>query len=223
MRFSLSQCVKILQFRFRIGLRMIIRRVWRNDPAMSTSIRFKFNALKTVQVVAMFLSMHGGKMKYLGLLKLLYLADRLALTRLDRSLSGDSYYSMEFGPVMSTTYDLIKNKSIPGSIETWKKYISTRDKSLNYMVELLNDPGNDELSEEEEEIIKEIYSRHGGQDRFDLVELTHDLPEWQNPGKSSIPIDIENLLKHLGKTEKKIKNIKEIAAREAYLDKILNG
>jgi uncharacterized phage-associated protein len=190
---------------------------------MPTSIRFKFNALKTVQVAAMFLDMHGGTMKYLGLLKLLYLADRAALTKLDYPLSGDKYYSMEFGPVMSNTYDLIKNRQIPGAIEIWKEYISTRDESSGYVVELLNPPGDDELSEEEVEIIREIYKKHGGQDRFDLVELTHQLPEWQNPGKTSILIDVEKLLIHLGKTEEKIKSISDVVAREAYLDEILNG
>ncbi len=190
---------------------------------MSTSIRFRFNALKTVQVAAMFLGFHGGTMKYLGLLKLLYLGDRVALKRLDRPLTGDRYFSMDFGPVLSTTYDLIKNKPIPEAIDIWKNYISTRDKSSNYVVELLVNPGSDELSEEEEEIIREVYQKCGNYDRFELAELTHTLPEWQNPHGTSIPIDVRDILKYLGKTEEEIENIREIAAREAYLDKILNG
>lgn len=223
MRFSASAKPLILRFRTWIALRMIIRRVqWEDPTAMSAPIRFRFNALKTVQVAALFLKLHGGTMKYLGLLKLLYLADRVALRRLNRPLSGDKYYSMEFGPVMSITYDLIKNKPIPKAIDIWKKYILTKDRTSNFTVELFSNPGDDELSEEEEEIITEVYKKCGNYDRFDLAELTHSLPEWQDPGKSSIPIDIEGLLKYLKKTEEEIINIKDIIAREEYLDKILN-
>lgn len=224
MSFSSSQKhLKIVRLKLWIAFRMIMRRVQRKDPAMSTSIRFKFNALKTVQVAAMFLDLHGGKMKYLGLLKLLYLADRIALKRLERPLSGDKYFSMDFGPVLSTTYDLIKNRPILEAIDIWKKHISTRDESSNYVVELLTKPGDDELSEEEEEIIREVYRKCGNRDRFELAELTHYLPEWQDPHGSAIPIDIGDILKYLGKTEEEIESIREIAVREAYLDKILNG
>jgi len=40
-------------------------------------------------------------MKYLGLLKLLYLADRDALKEIERPITGDRYFSLKNGPVLS--------------------------------------------------------------------------------------------------------------------------
>jgi uncharacterized phage-associated protein len=201
---------------------MIIRRVQWGEPTMSTYISFRFDAEKTVQVAAMFLKLHGGAMKYLGLLKLLYMADRLAFKKIDQPISGDRYVSMDKGPVLSTVYDFIKDNKRHATAEVWKKYISTRDMSPNHEVKLLADPGIDELSEEEEEIIREVYDKWGRRDRFELVDLTHEFPEWQYPNGSSIPIDVRDILKNIGKTKEEIEHIEEIAAREAYLDGILN-
>lgn len=195
----------------------------------STNIQFNFNAEKTVQVAAMFLKLHGGKMKYLGLLKLLYMADRLALQEINQPLTGDIYVSMKYGPVLSKVYDFIKNNGING-VEIWKKHISSKhnfDLVESYEVSLLADPGNDELSEREEKIIRKVYKDCGRFDRFDLANMTHDFPEWQNPQKldpprKSLPIDNIDILKNIGKTEEEIEYIKEVVEREAYLNEVLN-
>jgi uncharacterized phage-associated protein len=224
MRFDLSKKCLIFRLRAWIALRMIIRRVQRGDPTtMSTAIRFRFNPLKAVQVAAMFLRLHGGRMKFLTLLKLMYKADRVAFEKIDKPITGDTYVSMDKGPVLSGVYDLIKDNKKYQDTEIWKKYISTRDDSSSHEVRLLTDPGSDELSEEEETIIEDAYKEWGRLDRFDIVALTHDFPEWQDPAGSSIPIEVLDILKNVGKTQKEIDYIREIAAREAYLDKILNG
>jgi uncharacterized phage-associated protein len=224
MRFNLSRECLIFRFRAWIALRMIIRRVQRGDPTtMSTAISFRFSPLKAVQVAAMFLKLHGGRMKFLTLLKLMYKADRVAFEKIDKPITGDTYVSMDKGPVLSGVYDLIKDNQKYQNTEIWKKYISTRNDSSNHEVKLLRDPGSEELSEEEEEIIKDAYREWGRLDRFDIVALTHDFPEWQDPGGSAIPIDIVDILKNVGKTQEEIDYIREIAAREAYLDIILNG
>lgn len=189
---------------------------------MPTSIRFRFDALKTVQVTAMFLKLHGGTMKFLGLLKLLYMADRLAFKKIDQPITGDKYFSMDKGPVLSTVYDLIKDNKRYESAEIWKRYISTRKDSSTHEVRLLKDPGVDEISDEEEEIIREIYEKWGKWDRFELVNLTHEFPEWQFPNGGSIPIDVVDILKNVGKTQEEIEYIREIAAREMYLDGLLD-
>lgn len=197
---------------------------------MAHCIEFSFDIKKTVQVAAIFLKLNNNKMHYLGLLKLLYMADRLALKKIDQSLTGDHYVSMKYGPVLSKVYDLIKGSSYvqdDGIVKVWKEYISTKVIDRNYKVKLLKDPGVDELSEEEEEIIKEISSRYSAIDRFDLAEITHQFPEWENPLEQDpptkvIPIKVEDILLKVGKTEEEIRRIQETVEREAYLDKILN-
>ncbi len=81
-------------------------------------------------------------LKYLGLLKMLYIADRLALKTMDQPITGDRYVSMDYGPVLSGVYDLIKGQPVDSALPLWSKYISPQDS--NY-VDLLQYPGNEEL------------------------------------------------------------------------------
>lgn len=185
------------------------------------SIQYQFHPEKAVEATAMFLKLHGKPMRYLGLLKLLYMADRLALQRIEQPITGDRYVSMDYGPVLSGVYDLIKGQPVDNALPLWSEFISSRNGS--YSVFLLNDPGKNELCEEEEEIIKEVYQSCGYYDRFDLAELTHDFPEWQDPHGTSIPIAVEDILKNVGKSDEEIEDIQQEAAREAYLDRFLNG
>jgi uncharacterized phage-associated protein len=184
------------------------------------SIQYHFHPKKAVEAAAMFLKLHDKPMRYLGLLKLLYMADRIALERIEQPITGDHYVSMDYGPVLSDVYDLMKGRPVEDSLPIWTQFISPRH---DYKVSLIGDPGNDELCEEEEEIIAEVYQSCGNYDRFDLAKLTHDFPEWQDPHGGAIPITVESILKSVGKSDKEIEEIQKEAAREMYLDGVLNG
>ena len=190
------------------------------------AIRFKFHPEKAVEAAAMFLKLHGKPMAYLGLLKLLYMSDRIALEKLEQPITGDRYVSMNYGPVLSRIYDLIKGRDVGDARDIWSKYISSRDKNyqttLDYKVSLLNDPGDDELCEDEMEIIQQVYAKYGQIDPFDLAETTHLFPEWENPKGSAIPISVEQVLKFIGKTDEEIEEICKDVEREEYLDWVLN-
>ena len=182
-------------------------------------IQFRFHPEKAVEAAAILMKLHGKPMKYLGLLKMLYIADRIALERIEQPITGDHYVSMDYGPVLSGVYDLIKGKPIDDALPLWSEYISPSDKNFVYLVK---DPGNDELCEEEEEILQEVYQTFGHLDPFQVAEWTHDLPEWKDPHGSAIPILVEDILKNVGKSEEEIEEIRQIALREAYLDEVLN-
>jgi uncharacterized phage-associated protein len=186
------------------------------------AIKFKLHPQKAVEVAAMFLKLYEQPMHHLGLLKLLYMADRSSLGKLGTPVTGDFYVSMPYGPVLSGVYDLIKHRDIPEISEAltiWTEYVSPIQ---NHKVRLLSDPGTDELCENDEDIIHEVYSKRGRLDRFELVEITHQFPEWQDPHGSSIPIKVEDILKHVGKKPKEIEAIQRDAEHELYLDRILS-
>ena len=187
---------------------------------MLMSIQFRFHPEKAVEAAAALLKLHGKPMKYLGLLKMLYIADRVALKRMDQPITGDHYVSMDYGPVLSGVYDLIKGKPVDNALPLWSKFISHRHETH---VSLLDDPGDEDLCEEEEEIIQQVYKAFGHLDPFQVAEWTHDLPEWQDPHGSTIPITVEDILKNVGKSHEEIVEIQKEAIREAYLDKVLNG
>ena len=196
---------------------------------MAESIQFKFHPEKAVQAAALLLKLHKNisgqeTMKYLGLLKMLYIADRVALERMDQPITGDRYYSMRYGPVLSGVYDLIKGNSVDNALPLWSKYISPRRGYKNCYISLLLDPGDEELCEEEEDVIREVYAKLGHLNPFDVAEWTHFLPEWQQPDpiNSRVKIEVDKLLEYLHKSKEEIDFIRQEALREAYLDEVLN-
>ncbi|NEQ51776.1 MAG: SocA family protein [Leptolyngbya sp. SIO3F4] len=184
------------------------------------SIEFQFDPAKAVEAAALLLKRHGEPMKYLGLLKMLYIADRVALAQMEQPITGDHYVSMVYGPVLSGVYDLIKGRPVDDALPLWSKFISPREDNC---ISLLGDPGDGELCEEEEEILQQVYDTFGHLDPFEVAEWTHDLPEWKDPEGSAIPIVVEEILKNLGKSDAEIMRIQEDVMRETYLDEILNN
>lgn len=47
----------------------------------------------------------------------------------------------------------------------------------------------------------EIFRQYGQLTRWELVDLTHKLPEWKNPQGSAIPIQYRDILNAGGKTD----------------------
>jgi hypothetical protein len=60
-------------------------------------MKSKPHEVKATQAAARLLQNRGGRMKFLKLIKLLYLADREALSRSGRPITTDSYVSMDNG------------------------------------------------------------------------------------------------------------------------------
>ena len=129
----------------------------------------------------------------MSLLKFMYLTDREALRRWGAPVTNDRYVSMKLGPVLSGVYDLLV---VPSEVPTyWHRHISSPEK---YEVSLIADPGDDQLSDAEEELMGEIFATYGNQSQWQLSDLTHEFPEWQDPDGSSIPIDVKDILRAVG-------------------------
>ncbi len=185
-------------------------------------IRFQFNEAKTTQAAALLLKENGGKMNYMKLIKLLYLADREALSRWARPISGDFYVSMDNGPVLSKVLDKINSGRNPAAVKSyWHKFISSPQ---GYNIKLLkNEPGSDELSNREEELLLSIFEKYKDFDPWQMVDYCHDnLPEWKDPEGSSIPIRVEDILREVNKTEKDIAFIEDEVSNLNYIKAILS-
>jgi uncharacterized phage-associated protein len=102
-------------------------------------------------------------MKYLKLVKLLYIADREALAKWGRPITTDRYVSMKEGPVVSNVYHLIGSEPMPSQQSFWHKYIKT---VAEWDVELLSDPATDELSQAEEDLLHQVFETHGHNNRW---------------------------------------------------------
>jgi uncharacterized phage-associated protein len=165
-------------------------------------MRARYREDKATQAAARLLKLRGGTMSHLKLIKLLYLVERESLTRLGRPLTYDTYSSLPHGPVLSATLDRINTgECYRGGY--WDRVISPK---VRYEVSL-RDPAvvpNDQLSPAEEALIDEVFAKYGRLKRWELVELTHELPEWIDPQGSALPILPADILRHAGYSDQVI-------------------
>jgi uncharacterized phage-associated protein len=183
-------------------------------------IKFKFNERKAIQVAGRLIQHSGGEMNYLALMKLLYLADREALLRFGRPITGDRVVAMKHGPVLSRVYDLVSQKKQEAPESEWHKFIP-RPNAYVFTVRFAGVPETGELSEAELALIDEIYARFRGWDEWRLVDHTHKLPEWRDPKGGSVTIPFEDILRAGKVAEADIKAIREEAAADNYMDRVL--
>ena len=163
----------------------------------------RFDEAKATQAASFFLSLRGGRMHYIKLIKLLYLADRAALLRWGAPITTDRYVSMDHGPVVSNILNLITK---PISKTIWSEFISAP--FGDDQVELLQKAPVDRLSRAEENLLREIFTEYGHRKRWDIIKnVMHKLPEWKDPQGTSIPIRIRQILEAAGEDEKQIKAV----------------
>lgn len=153
-------------------------------------MKVRFNERKATQIAAIILKEKGGKMDLIDLMKLIYCVDRKALLKWRWPLTGDRYAALKRGMLLSHTYDLAKGDfALP---TFWSQYILHGEM---HELRLAGDPGFDELSEEELDLIKEALNEFAGVGRSEMIEdIHHKLPEWSDPGNSSITIPYEQVL-----------------------------
>ncbi len=153
-------------------------------------------------------------MNYMALIKLLYLADRESLIKYGRPITFDIYCSMSHGPVLSTTYDMISHYEVR-SDNYWQEYISDHH---DYEVQLIKEVPTDHISRADQEILDETHAQYGHMTPWELRDLTHELPEWQDPEGSSLPIEIEDILRGAGLSKDEAKEIVEGLGAEESAD-----
>ena len=184
------------------------------------TIKFKFNERKAVQAAGRLISQCGGEMNYLALIKLLYLIDREALLRFGRPVTGDAVVAMKQGPVLSAIFDRVSQKKQHLPKSAWHNFIP-RPAPYVYTVPFSGVPDRTALSEAEVALIDEICAKHRNLSEEALVALTHELPEWSDPGKSSKPIPFEAILRAAKKGQNEIEAIQREAAADDFLDRAL--
>jgi len=171
-------------------------------------MRFQFNEKKAAQAAAHLLKLNGGKLNHMVLIKLLFLADRVALLKNERPITGASMVSMDKGPVLSEVLDFISEGTRGNG--SWAEHISP---SSNFVVTLkIAEPETDELSRFELRVLEKVYEKFGKMDKWDLIKWLHDnIPEWTDPKGSALPIEYAEVLRKNDVSEPDIQRIREDA------------
>lgn len=98
--------------------------------------------------------------------KIMYFADKRHLAQYGRFISGDSYIAMEFGPVPSTAYDLVKEAreyAVPDGITVdGYRIVPTRDSNIEV------------LSESDTECLDWAIEAYGHKTFGELTDASHD-------------------------------------------------
>jgi hypothetical protein len=139
---------------------------------------------------------------------MLYIADRKALVEWHRPITGDSFWSLENGPIVSRIYDLIRGKIFGPEMEIWRTVFNPRGGDTVSLKEGVK-PNTKPLSRREKEALKEAYARIQPLSIGEVIDLVHKFPEWRNPGKSSLPIDPKTIFYHENFGENAVKEIEE--------------
>lgn len=182
------------------------------------AIAFRYKPIKARQLAAGFLRMTPAHvMNYTKLLKLMYLADRERLLANGSIITGDHFFSLPYGPVLSNVLDCIRCQVRD---QDWLAHFKTQ----GYDIHMTSDPGNDELCRLDDEIIQRLYRKFENYDWRAMIHYCHDsLPEWQDPGKSSLPIEYREILELSGKSHDEITAIEELATENLSIDYCLEA
>ncbi|HVS27134.1 MAG TPA: Panacea domain-containing protein [Burkholderiales bacterium] len=159
-------------------------------------------------------------MKYLKLMKLLYLADRESMKRHGHPISGDRYVSMDHGPVLSNTLNLI-NGAVKFQERGWDHWIADK---ADYAVSLRRRATRevlDELSNADIDVLRDVFAKFGKVNQWDLVKYIHRYcREWQDPNGSSIPISYEEIFKALGRSPAEARKLGARVEQQRHIDKL---
>jgi|ERR1017187_8854715 hypothetical protein len=181
-------------------------------------MEFHFDIDKSIASSAYLILKNNGSYDMLHLVKALYCANRICLIRYGRTITGDSLCSMENGPAVSETYNLIKGdkRADPEHLKKWRAYISERDVNTVHLK-----PGQlpsfGVLSGREVQLLDssfEIISKV----KTSLKKWSHKVfPEWEDVGKSSKPIDPKTILRLEKIGENEILEVEEEIAELNWL------
>ncbi|MEM1009314.1 MAG: Panacea domain-containing protein [Myxococcota bacterium] len=159
-----------------------------------------YNPRKAAQTIAFFAIKEGHAVNVLKVIKLVYLADRESVRVRGFPIQQEARVSMPHGPVNSVTLDWV-NGSYRDSGE-WSSVLSDRSNNRVGLCDAqMTTDDLDELSARELQILQVVWDEFGHMDRFDLADWTHDpknVPEWENPHGSSLPIPLERMMTAVG-------------------------
>lgn len=187
-------------------------------------MKFAYDERKAAEAAAWLLMFAGGSMPYMKLLKLMYLADRLALIETGAPITGDDMFALPKGPILSRVLDLMN--SSPEEGRAWFEFVSGHSGPGGYDVTAVKDPPSDDsrLSDYEVGVLERVWGEYGEVGLWSLVERLHrELPEWSDPGGSSRRIRPEDILRAARQSAGTISEVADDADEVWRMDELVKA
>ena len=144
------------------------------------------------------LSKLGGKSDMHKLCKILYFADQRHLSLYGRSITGDTYIAMQYGPVPSNVDDILK--AVRGD-----SFFSGYVDELKDKLKELAEPDMDELSESDVECLTYAIDLCHDKSFGQLTDLSHGMA-WTNTARDRA-ISVKDILREAGDEEEYVEYI----------------
>ncbi len=188
-------------------------------------MKFHFELNKSIAATALVLQENGGSAEILFLVQVLYDANRSSLLEFGRSITGDKFSSMENGPIVCQTYDLLKgckNVGAPARGE-WAKFFSPREGNTVRILPNSN-PEIRYLSKREMRLLEASYRRVKSI-KGKIGDWAHRVfPEWEqvSPGTSK-PLPAERIFEVEKRPKNQIESLTEELDELASLKDFLHA
>jgi uncharacterized phage-associated protein len=149
------------------------------------------------------------------LIKLIFLADKHHLLNYGRTITDDIYYAMPHGPVCSVIFNILNESAFLNNpyfiLDADNNNVIKKDATCRFEM----------LSETDKNSLELILNKFAKYEKWDLVNLTHQYPEWQKYAetvktkKTSIRLKTKELVSVIKQDgfnipQKKIKILKEL-------------
>ncbi len=140
-------------------------------------MKLEFDHKKATQAINFFAQKEGGQIDKLKVIKLIWLADRYHLRKYGRPIVNDSYYAMKLGPVGSAVKDLSGFNVCDAVEEKYLKEYLNSDKTNR--INSIKKIDDEVFSDTDLEALENIYKEYGEYQASQLVNISHEFPEWK--------------------------------------------
>jgi uncharacterized phage-associated protein len=171
-----------------------------------------------IQAILYILKKMGGKCDIHKCHKILYFADNEHLSKYGRSITGDAYVRMDFGPVPTCIYDLFK--AVRGDSYFASPVDNVRNGCFHFVnnkdIAAVAEPDMSYLSESDVEMLNKYIEKLKDKDFIEVTDASHGYA-WMHTAQNAV-ISVRDRLTEMGDTEEYIHYIEEqMRAEEAVL------
>ncbi|MDR0581604.1 MAG: SocA family protein [Prevotellaceae bacterium] len=170
-----------------------------------------FNEEKAIAVILYILKSIGGQIDMYRLAKILYFADQKHLVTYGRTILGDEYVPMEYGPVPSAIYNAVKminNDNTRYKLFSKKLQLSVKDGYIRVILSSMP-PDMDELSLSDIECLDASIEENKTLEFDDLCKKSHKLA-WNTAAEKGLArIRMEDIAREAGASDDFIAYIKD--------------
>ncbi|MBD5354917.1 MAG: SocA family protein [Duncaniella sp.] len=166
--------------------------------------KFKYDT--AINAILYVLIRLGGQIDMHKLSKILYFADQHHLSLYGRSITGDTYIAMQYGPVPSNVDDILKAVRGDSFFSNCIGDLRTKLKFENrFIVKALTEPDTDELSESDIECLNYASDLCKNKSFSELTAFSHGIA-WASTARDRA-ISVKDILRETGDDESYVEYI----------------